>query len=261
MAADFDFTQIPEEQQPAPAEKKPRKPRAAATVPAPRAEVLPAIKDPLDIVPYQAEILAYREFVAKVDNDAKSLEIKTDEQKVYAAALGGEIVKTLKALEARRKEILKRPQEFEKQINAFCKIISEPLKKSDDLLRWKEKQYNQFLENQRRELERKQQEMARQLEAELKQDAILRGDSQQEVEAITVPVMLPKEETVTRAETGATSYSQKVWKIEITNEAEVPREYCSPDMKKINQAVKNDGVRAIDGVSIKEDFDIRRRTA
>jgi DNA-binding transcriptional MerR regulator len=255
-----DFTEISPEGKAEP--PKVRKPKASAVVPAPKTpQVLPPVKNPLDIVPYQAEIMAYKDFVAKVDHECKTIDIKTDEQKVYAAALGGEIVKTLKAIEARRKEILKASQDFERQINGIVKIITEPLKRSDDLLRWKEKQYNQFLENQRKELERKQQELARDLEAKIKEDAIKRGVSDADVAQIHVPVMLPKEETVTRAETGSSSYGIKTWKIEITNEADVPREYCTPDMKKINQAVKNNGVREITGVSIKEETDIRRRTA
>jgi hypothetical protein len=259
-----DFTEMSQEGTGGPPTTPPkRKPKASSVVPAPKKpEVLPAIKDPLDIVPYRAEIMAFQNFVVKVEREVKAIDIKGDEQKVYAAALGGEIVKTLKAIEARRKDILHDPKEFTDKINAICKIITEPLKKSDDLLRWKEKQYNLFLENQRREEERRQQADARALEAEIRQDAVLRGATEQEVAAISVPVMIPfKEDTVTRAETGASSYGVKTWKIEVTNEEDVPREYCSPDMKKINQAVKNNGVRNIDGVSIKEESDIRRRTA
>lgn len=49
---------------------------------------------------------------------------------------------------------------------------------------------------------------------------------------------------------------RSLWKYEITNESDVPRQFCSPDSKKINEAIKS-GVREIAGMKIYQAKDIR----
>jgi colicin import membrane protein len=49
---------------------------------------------------------------------------------------------------------------------------------------------------------------------------------------------------------------RSVWKYEITDEDKIPREYCSSDSKKINEAIKK-GITKIEGINIYQSKDIR----
>jgi hypothetical protein len=81
-----------------------------------------------------------------------------------------------------------------------------------------------------------------------------------EVVAPTVPdIVMPKTEAVTRSETGAAAFTKKPWKGTVTNPDEVPRQFCSPDQKKINEAVKA-GIREIPGVKIEQDQQVNFRS-
>lgn len=57
---------------------------------------------------------------------------------------------------------------------------------------------------------------------------------------------------------GGSAKVEPVWVCKIINSDEVPREYCTPDQKKLDQAVKS-GIRNIVGCEIKEEFEVRTR--
>ncbi len=80
-----------------------------------------------------------------------------------------------------------------------------------------------------------------------------------EVEAPTVLAPVVQEESrAVRAETGSSSYQAKKWKAEVVDASLVPPAYCSPDQKKLDEAVRA-GMRTIAGVRIYENTDIRFR--
>ena len=69
-----------------------------------------------------------------------------------------------------------------------------------------------------------------------------------EVEAPTVLAPVVQEESrAVRAETGSSSYQAKKWKAEVVDASLVPPAYCSPDQKKLDEAVRA-GMRTIAGV-------------
>jgi len=68
---------------------------------------------------------------------------------------------------------------------------------------------------------------------------------------------VPKQQTMVRTEAGSAT-QRKVWKHEITDEAQVPREYLMIDEAKVRQAVKQ-GIREIPGVRIFEHTEIAFR--
>lgn len=80
-----------------------------------------------------------------------------------------------------------------------------------------------------------------------------------EIEAptVTAPV-IPVNENVVRTETGSSAHQSKRWVCEITDASLVPREFCEPVMKLLNDAVKM-GIREIPGCIIKEVSDTRFR--
>ncbi len=75
---------------------------------------------------------------------------------------------------------------------------------------------------------------------------------------VTAPV-IPVTNNVTRTETGTSAHQAKSWKCRIATPALVPREFCEPSMKLLNDAVKM-GVREIAGCVIEEVSDTRFRT-
>lgn len=80
---------------------------------------------------------------------------------------------------------------------------------------------------------------------------------------ITAPTVMapviPASSNVTRTETGTSSHQVKTWKARIVDPRLVPREYCEPVMKLLNDAVKM-GIREIPGCVIEEVSDTRFRT-
>jgi len=75
---------------------------------------------------------------------------------------------------------------------------------------------------------------------------------------VTAPV-IPTANNVTRTETGTSSHQVKTWKCRVVEAALVPRQYCEPSAKLLNDAVKL-GVREIPGCIIEELSDTRFRT-
>lgn len=75
---------------------------------------------------------------------------------------------------------------------------------------------------------------------------------------VTAPV-IPVTNNVTRTETGTSAHQAKTWKCRIVTPALVPREFCEPSTKLLNDAVKM-GVREIPGCVIEEVSETRFRT-
>jgi hypothetical protein len=94
-------------------------------------------------------------------------------------------------------------------------------------------------------------------------EAVRRAEEEAKKHEVRAPTVLapviPETQRVTRTETGTSAYQVKTWRAEITNEAAVPREYCTADMRKINDALKM-GTREIAGVRIYEETSTRLRT-
>lgn len=75
---------------------------------------------------------------------------------------------------------------------------------------------------------------------------------------VSAPI-IPVQENVTRTETGTSSHQVKTWKCYVESPDLVPREYCEPVGRLLNNAVKM-GVREIPGCRIVEESDTRFRT-
>lgn len=172
------------------------------------------------------------------------------------------------------------------------RLVSNAKKSNGDcieaVLKKKIGYYQHKIELERREQERRAQEAAaelrRKLEAEAEEanrkareeamrkaeeEARAKAASQAEIEAarkkaeeeakaheIAAPVVpdpiMPQAEGVIHTDTGASAHFRVTWKAEVLDESLVPRSFCSPDMRKINDAVKM-GTRTMPGVRIWED--------
>ena len=182
------------------------------------------------------------EMVAK----ASALSVVDDETNHRAVGLAGEAKRVFKAIEAKRKELVKEPNRYVRAVNAFAKQFTEKLKQVETSLKRKvaDYQYRLELERRKREAEekRKREELQRKMEAEAKEAG---------VEPVKLPdPVVPERPKVTRTETGS-AHLRMEWTFEIKDETKLPREYLIPDMKKIRAAVKA-GVRTIPGVKIFE---------
>jgi hypothetical protein len=80
------------------------------------------------------------------------------------------------------------------------------------------------------------------------------------VEAPVVPdLVVPQNSAPVRTENGGAAYGAKTWVCVIVDPSLVPREFCAPVQKLLNDAVKQ-GVRSIAGCEIKEEQSLRFRS-
>ena len=204
----------------------------------------------LDIEAAHKQFQPYLDEIEKVKTVALNHEIVDDQTNAIAIDLVAQIKTLAKKLETKRKEIVAEPNKFVRQVNSFCKKFSEPLTAAEKALKTKIGQYQYRLELERRkkeeEIRKKNEELQRKLEEEAKKVGV-------EAPKITpLPASKSPDERVVRTDTGASAHTRKTWKAEIVDPGKVPREYCEPSMKLINNAVKM-GVREIPGVRIYQD--------
>lgn len=213
----------------------------------------PMPTDISETIPMSLEIVkpqfkAYVELVSSMANEADLLQVTSDERMTDAVELGGGAKRLIKTIEAKREEVTAEARQFVSSVNSFCKIFTEKLKGSTVVLERKITQYRTQQELERRKQEEQARKATEEFQKKLDAEAKAAG-----VEApIAVAPVIPEAKPTVKTETGVTAYGRKKWKAEIEDEAAVPREYCSSDMKKINAAVKA-GVRSIPGVKIFED--------
>jgi hypothetical protein len=140
---------------------------------------------------------------------------------------------------------------FVKPLNDQVKFINGKFKdntsKLDDAITKLKGGIASYLKEQERIAREKEEKERAKLEAKnAKREAEGKAPIIKTLESVERP------EAISRVEGGKTG-SRKVWKFRVTNPAEVPNEFLSPDIDKIKSAVQN-GVREIKGVEIYEDF-------
>jgi len=223
-------------------------------------EVLPVSRRPLTLDAVKPDFAPYLKRIEEMTADAKALDVSDEQSLKFAVSLGGESQKIVKAIEAQRKKVIQEPSEYIKAVNNFCKIFTEQLAQAGAVLKKKVSDFEYKRELDRRKQEEAARKAAKELQerldkeaAEATQKAKKENPEAKEIQAPVVqePV-IPKESGVTRTETGTSAHQRKVWKAEVTDANQVPREFCMPDIKKINEAVRM-GVREIPGVRIWED--------
>jgi len=167
---------------------------------------------------------------------AQALVIRADDDAHHASGLLGFIADAKKKLEKQRVFLVQPLNNHVKDINAAFKDWNIPLLEADCLIRRKMLEFH-TLEQKRIEAERAE---ARVAEAQ----RIIDGEEEAEEE-----MMLPDLPSKTvRSERGTTSV-RKTWVYEVTDEAQVPREYLIIDEGVITLAIR-DGVREIPGIRI-----------
>lgn len=198
----------------------------------------------------KAAFVVYKDRINEMVETARNHEVVDDSSDAKAVVMAGEARKLSKKLDDVRLGATRPYREFAGQVNSLAKSFIGPLEEIVKILKKKNSDYSYkklIEERKRKEEERKAQEK---LQAELDKEA---------EEAGVDPVQLPaqpatgatQEKTMTRTDTGASASVQLVWKGTIVESEKVPREYCEPVQKLIDEAVKQ-GVREIPGVTIEE---------
>jgi len=216
-------------------------------------EVLPV--DALNLPVARAKFDSYPAEVNRIFADAEALVVDSDETNTFAVALGGEAKKMVKAVELRRKTVTERAEDYVKTIKGLEKSLTGPLERAEQILKGKIKAYKDRQELARREAEKKAREAQAELQKKLDQEAKEKG-----VEPVQVAApVIPKAEKVVRADTGTAAYTSKHWVCIVERPDDVPRQYCQPVQRLLNDAVKM-GIREIPGCKIDEQEDVRFRT-
>ena len=218
-------------------------------------------RDPLEKASVAQQFDRYLEPANNMLSEAMEYRIKDQASMEHAVAMLGEAVKFGKDLEAQRKKVVKAPNEFVKFVNSLVKKFTDSNKKTgilnevERVLKKKITEHTVRQEMARREKERIAQEEAKALQAAIDKEAEAKG-----IEAVSLPPIAEAQvDTVTRSSSGASVSMARVWKAEIVDMEGVERKFCSPDMKKINEAVKA-GLREAPGLRIYQDTVAKLRT-
>lgn len=205
-----------------------------------------------------------------LQNEVDKLEVLTDNDLMLANDAVKHVKDFIKSAKSKRDELRKPVKDYYDQINNAYNIKIEAAEKLEDTLKGKMLKYKKALEEA--EQKRKEEELKRLEEQKktMEQTAIKLTEHDQNMArdlANTVEEVKNQMSTVAKQEipqiksvtsTMARSSYVKTWKYEITNEAEVPRLYCSPDRGKLQDAVRS-GLREIPGVRIFEEETIKVR--
>lgn len=202
---------------------------------------------PLDSNRACAEFITFVEEMNVIKKLATSLVIIDADGLKEATRIGTQAKKLAKDIKEKEKDITGPAATFVKSVGNYCKNFIQPLTEIESAMRVKISQYQANIELERRRAEEAARKAREALQQEL--DAKAKKDG---VAPVTVPeIVMPKEDGIVRTDEAGMSYQKKIWKAEIIDENLVPREYCTPDSRKINDAVKM-GCREIPGVEIKE---------
>ncbi|MBN1663417.1 MAG: hypothetical protein JW943_07445 [Deltaproteobacteria bacterium] len=217
----------------------------------------------------KARFIVYQKAVDGMLVKANSHKVKSEGDAQEAVTMLKQVKDIAKKIDTQRKKIVADPNDFVKSVNGLCKIFTDKMAQIEKVLKAEVSVYQQRVamekrrqeEEERKALEehnRRLKEEAEAMNKKLLQEAESAGLSTENIKPIEAPVILAakpaREPTVIRSESGAGAHQRSVWKFEIDNPGQVPREYLCPDEDKIKDAVKS-GVREIPGIRIYEDFD------
>jgi len=212
-------------------------------------EDLPVRIRPFDVDAAKREFEPYRKKILAMKEIATAFEVVDDATNAEAVTMMGQARALSKAVTSLKDKKLRPHNDYRTKLISFAKAFSQPAEEAVDIFRKKTEAfaYNKLLK--KREEEKKQRRLAEKRQAELNAQAEAAG-----VEKVTLP-QVPveqKEKLQTRTESGSSLSIEMVWVAEITNPDKVDRVLCSPDPKKIQEAVDAGLRNPQPGLDIKE---------
>ena len=190
--------------------------------------------------------------IERMKGQANAHVVCDDRSQGDAIAMAGQAKKLAIAIEKKRKEIIEKPGEFVKTVNAFVKSFRDNLDEIDRVL--KSRIQTHMLKIKAEQVEA--QERAR-VEAETLQAALdaraqkLQDETGENIPAVVVPAPVIPAQTISRSETGSAAYLRKSVEWEVVDIAIVPSGYLVIDKVAINHAIRA-GIREIPGIRIYE---------
>lgn len=189
--------------------------------------------DTKGIVTGDQEIVEMRSDIAVVTHDVKELVISDDEKEAYASTIRSKIKALQKKLKARLEFFIGPANTFVRSMRAIFRSYTGELDDMDDGLEKKMVAFHDIKEAQaKKEAERLEKE---------NEKRIKKGKP-------PAPASVDPVHKAVRTEEGQTSYSKK-WTYKILEEVKVPREFCTPVGKLLQDAV-DEGQRKIAGCDI-----------
>ena len=201
----------------------------------------------LQVEPIQKELDQYKPKLVELEKQAKALKVIDNETFQISIDGAGTAKGLVKAIDGRRAEVIAPFREYINKVNNAAKFFTDPFKRIADEFSRKGGDYQYQLQLAEKKRQKAIDEANRALQEKLNKQAKEDG-----VEEVTVlPVKAPKPESVIHTAGGHSQHLRKQWVGEIEEPTKIPYEYCVPDQKLINQAVRM-GVRTIEGVKIYE---------
>lgn len=217
---------------------------------------VPVQPKPFDLDAAKKEFEPYRKQIQKMKQQALGFEVVDPETNDQAVSMMGQARNLSKAITALKDTRLKPHNQFRSALISFTKAFSVPVEDVVSILNRKTKDfaYKELLANRKREKEERK--LAEERQRKLDEEADAAG-----VEKVQLPqVPIDQEEKVqTRTESGSSLSITFEWNGVIVDPDQVDRSLCSPDQKKIDEAVKA-GLRESPGIEIKEVPKSRLRT-
>jgi hypothetical protein len=246
----------------------------------------------LEIRPVALTLAPYLDVCRSFLEVAQALEVTDEASYKTATSHAASNKKLIKNLETARKSFGDPCRHHVNAINSLFNELTNLLKQADRVCRDKMERFLhlQKLERQRREAEQREEQrrLQERLDAEARaqreQAAQIIADAQAKLQeeedpqaratlertieeesavletpAPVVPPVAHEKPTATRT-TAGTSYAKEKWICKIVQPELVPREYCEPSQKLLDDAVKKGGIRHIPGCEITEETKVNIRT-
>jgi len=128
-------------------------------------------ENPLNLPAAKARFADFAAVVERIRTDANAVEVSDDPSLKRAVSLGNEAKKSARIIEMRRKEIIADPTEFVRAVNAFCKVLSDPLAEAEAAIKNKVSIYQARIEMERRKAEEAARRAAQELQEKLRREA------------------------------------------------------------------------------------------
>ena len=210
---------------------------------------------------YQDRLVVAKQTLSQFQNEAEALKktvfeivIKDQAGSARAAELKATAQKIVKRIDTKMKEIIDEPADYIQAVRNFAANLTAPLKEARAEADRKMEIWARYVRQEREKQEKAAREAAAKLQERMNKDAKKAG-----IEPVELPEpKLPPTKTVIKTDSG-TTYEKRKWVGKVIDPDLVERKWCSPDLKKIQEAV-DEGVREMAGVDIYEEVKMVTRT-
>lgn len=204
--------------------------------------------DPFDIEPVKKRFAQYKKTVEDMLAQAKAHNIVDQASQAQAVTMSGQARELSRSVTKLKETVTEKHRKFTSSIGKLAKYFVDPLETIVLDLKAKNNEYDYTMLIKEREEAAKEKQRVAMLQKQLDAEAKKAG-----VESVVLPEIAvnAKPKNITRTESGSTMSVKLVWKGIIVDPALVERSLCSPDQKKIDEAVAG-GLRESPGLEIKE---------